>query len=222
MHVNFTDRAKKVMQLANEEAQRLKHDYIGTEHILLGLVREGSGVAANALINLEVDLEKVQRQVDLIVMPGQWPTSGKPPMTPRAKKAIEYAIEEARRLNHDFVGTEHLLLGLFREGEGVAGQVLMNMGLNLESVRKEVVLLLGTTPDRVVTCEPRRVQPLAPIRHCTMLLDVILDLLQQVVEDAVTRQDFEFAARTRDERTKLLTVREFLARQQPESHDRPK
>src|ERR1700689_1101585 len=144
MFERFTDRARKVMALANQEAQRFNHEYIGTEHILLGLVKEGSGVGANVLKNLDVDLRKVRLEVEKVVNGGpDTVTMGKLPQTPRAKKIIEYAIEEARNLNHNYVGTEHLLLGLLREQEGVAAQVLMNLNLKLEEVREEVLNLLG-------------------------------------------------------------------------------
>ncbi len=144
MFERFTDRARKVMQLANQEAQRFNHEYVGTEHVLLGLVKEGSGVAANVLKNLDVDLRKIRVEVEKIVQSGpDMVTMGKLPQTPRAKKVIEYAIEEARNLNHNYVGTEHLLLGLLREQEGVAAQVLMNLNLKLEEVREEVLNLLG-------------------------------------------------------------------------------
>ena len=132
------------MQLANQEAQRFNHEYIGTEHMLLGLVKEGTGVAANVLKNLEVDLRKIRLEVEKLVQSGpEMITMGKLPQTPRAKKVIEYSMEEARNLNHNFVGTEHILLGLLREQEGVAAQVLMNLGLKLEEVREEVLNLLG-------------------------------------------------------------------------------
>lgn len=132
------------MQLANQEAQRFNHEYIGTEHILLGLVKEGSGVAANVLKNLDVDLRKIRLEVEKLVQSGpEMVTMGKLPQTPRAKKVIEYSMEEARNLNHNYVGTEHILLGLLREQEGVAAQVLMNLGLKLEEVREEVLNLLG-------------------------------------------------------------------------------
>lgn len=148
MYERFTDRARKVMQLANQEAQRFNHEYIGTEHILLGLVKEGSGVAANVLKNLDVDLRKIRLEVEKLVQSGpEMVTIGKLPQTPRAKKVIEYSMEEARNLNHNYVGTEHILLGLLREQEGVAAQVLMNLGLKLDDVREEVLNLLGG-------CEP--------------------------------------------------------------------
>jgi ATP-dependent Clp protease ATP-binding subunit ClpC len=149
MYERFTDRARKVMQLANQEAQRFNHEYIGTEHILLGLVKEGSGVAANVLKNLDIDLRRIRLEVEKIVQAGpDMVTMGKLPQTPRAKKVIEYSIEEARNLNHNYVGTEHLLLGLLREQEGVAAQVLINLGLKLEDVREEVLNLLGHNMDQ--------------------------------------------------------------------------
>ena len=144
MFERLTDRARKVMALANQEAQRFNHEYIGTEHILLGLVKEASGVGANVLKNLGIDLRKVRLEVEKLVKSGpEMVTMGKLPQTPRAKKVLEYAIEEARNLNHNYVGTEHLLLGLLREQDGVAAQVLVNLGLKLEDVREEVLNLLG-------------------------------------------------------------------------------
>jgi len=148
MFERFTDRARKVMALANQEAQRFNHEYIGTEHILLGLVKEGSGVGATVLKNLDVDIKKLRLEVEKLVKSGpDMVTMGKLPQTPRAKKVIEYAIEEARALNHNYVGTEHILLGLLRESEGIAAQVLMNLGLKLEDVRQEVLNLLGAGLD---------------------------------------------------------------------------
>jgi ATP-dependent Clp protease ATP-binding subunit ClpA len=154
MYERFSDRARKVMQLANQEALRFQHEYIGTEHILLGLVQEGSGVAANVLRNLDVNLLKLRREVERIVQSGPDVLAQRTlPQTPRAKKVVEYAIEEARSLSHNYVGTEHLLLGLLREQEGVAAQVLLNLGLKLEDVREEVLTILGqetsASPSRV-------------------------------------------------------------------------
>jgi bifunctional DNase/RNase len=148
MYERFTDRARKVMQLANQEAQRFNHEYIGTEHILLGLVKEGSGVAANVLKNLDVDLQRVRLEVEKLVQSGpDMVTAGKLPQTPRAKKVIEYAVEESRKLKHNYVGTEHILLGLLREDAGVAAQVLMNLGLGFDPVRAGVMSLLGYPSD---------------------------------------------------------------------------
>ncbi|MBM4020033.1 MAG: ATP-dependent Clp protease ATP-binding subunit [Planctomycetes bacterium] len=148
MFERFTDRARKVMALANQEAQRFNHEYVGTEHVLLGLVKEGQGVAANVLHNLAVDLKKIRLEVEKIVKTGpNMVTMGKLPQTPRAKKVIEFAIEEARNLGHNYVGTEHLLLGLLREHDGVAAQVLMNLGLKLDEVRTEVLNILGASQE---------------------------------------------------------------------------
>lgn len=145
MFNRFTERARKVILLAKEEAKRFNHDYIGTEHILLGLVREGEGVAAAVLASFGLTPDKIRIEVEKLVQPG--PTtviSGDLPFTPKAKKVMELATEEARALGHNYIGTEHLLLGLIREGEGVASQVLMNLGLELERVRGEVMNLLGS------------------------------------------------------------------------------
>jgi len=161
MFERFTDRARKVMALANQEAQRFNHEYIGTEHILLGLVKEGSGVGANVLKNLDVDIKKLRLEVEKLVKSGPDMVSmGKLPQTPRAKKVIEYAIEEARALNHNYVGTEHILLGLLRETEGIAAQVLMNLGLKLEDVRQEVLNLLGAGVDSSATGMGMKMNPL--------------------------------------------------------------
>lgn len=144
----FTERARKVMALANLEAQRFNHEFIGTEHILLGLVKEGCGVGVNVLKSFGVDLGKVQLAVMKLIKRGpDVVAEGRLPETPRAKKAIEYAIEEANNLDHHFVGTEHLLLGLMREQDGIAAQVLTSLGLKLENVRKEVCNLLAPGPD---------------------------------------------------------------------------
>ncbi len=136
------------MALANQEAQRFNHDVIGTEHILLGLVKEGSGVGATVLKNFDVDIKKLRLEVEKHVKSGpDMVTMGKLPQSPRAKKVIEYAIEEARALNHNYVGTEHILLGLLRESEGIAAQVLVSLGLKLEDVRQEILNLLGAGSD---------------------------------------------------------------------------
>ena len=144
MYERFTDRARQALRSAAEEARRFNHEYISTEHILLGVIRDQSGVAGSVLKNLDVDLRKIRLEVEKIVQSGpDMVTMDKLPQTSRAKKVIEYAMEEAKNLNHNYVGTEHLLLGLLREQEGVAAQVLMNLGLKLEDVREEVLNLLG-------------------------------------------------------------------------------
>jgi len=139
----FTDRARKVLTLAQEEAQRFNHNYIGTEHLLLGLVREGDGVAAKVLNNMGVQLPKVRSAVEFIIGRGEGMIMGEIGLTPRAKKVIELSVDEARRLNHHYIGTEHLLLGLVREGEGIAAGVLESLGVNLEKVRSEVMQVVS-------------------------------------------------------------------------------
>src|SRR5437763_761647 len=150
MFERFTDRARRVVVLAQEEARMLNHNYIGTEHILLGLIHEGEGVAAKALESLGISLEAVRQQVEEIIGHGQQAPSGHIPFTPRAKKVLELSLREALQLGHNYIGTEHILLGLIREGEGVAAQVLVKLGADLSRVRQQVIQLLsgysGSTP----------------------------------------------------------------------------
>src|SRR2546421_445154 len=142
MFERFTDRARRVVVLAQEEARMLNHNYIGTEHILLGLIHEGEGVAAKALESLGISLEAVRQQVEEIIGQGQQAPSGHIPFTPRAKKVLELSLREALQLGHNYIGTEHILLGLIREGEGVAAQVLVKLGADLNRVRQQVIQLL--------------------------------------------------------------------------------
>src|SRR3990170_4307104 len=143
----FTERARRVLTLAQEEAQRFGHNYISTEHLLLGLVREGDGVAAKVLNNLGVELSKVRSAVEFIVGRGDKSVTGEIGLTPRAKKVIELAVEEARRMNHSYIGTEHLLLGLVREGEGIAFGVLESLGVSLQRAQAETARILSqSTP----------------------------------------------------------------------------
>jgi hypothetical protein len=139
----LTARARRVLPLAQEEAQRFSHNYIGTEHILLGIVREGQGVAARVLTELGVDLNKVRSSVEFIIGRGDRPSTGAVGLTPRAKKVIELSVDEARRLNHHYVGTEHLLLGLLREGEGIAAGVLESLGVSLDRARNQIIYRLN-------------------------------------------------------------------------------
>src|SRR5205809_8052667 len=139
----FTERARRVITLAQEEALRFNHNYIGTEHLLLGLVREGEGVAAKVLANLGVELNKVRSAVEFLIGRGDRAVMGEIGLTPRAKKVIELAVDEARRLGHHYIGTEHLLLGLVREGEGIAAGVLESLGVSLDKVRAEVTRILS-------------------------------------------------------------------------------
>jgi ATP-dependent Clp protease ATP-binding subunit ClpC len=147
MHDKFTERVRKVIYLAREEAARLQHDYIGTEHLLLGVIREGEGIAATVLNNLGVDLDQIRQAVEnMVSAAGGTMTIGEIPFTPRAKRVLELAVDEARSLGHNYVGTEHLLLGLIREGEGVAAKVLLELGVDRKRVREETLKLLGGSP----------------------------------------------------------------------------
>ena len=146
MFERFTDRARRVVVLAQEEARMLNHNYIGTEHILLGLIHEGEGVAAKALESLGISLDAVRQQVEEIIGQGQQAPSGHIPFTPRAKKVLELSQREAVQLGHNYIGTEHILLGLIREGDGVAAQVLVKLGADLNRVRQQVIQLLHGHP----------------------------------------------------------------------------
>src|ERR671918_24046 len=156
MFERFTDRARRVVVLAQEEARLLNHNYIGTEHILLGLIHEGEGVAAKALESLGISLEAVRQQVEEIIGQGGSSPSGHIPFTPRAKKVLELSLREALQLGHNYIGTEHILLGLIREGEGVAAQVLVKLGADLSRVRQQVIQLLSrrTKNNPVLIGEP--------------------------------------------------------------------
>ncbi len=143
MFEKFTDKARRVVVLAQEEAKLLNHNYIGTEHILLGLIHEGEGVAAKALESLGINLDSVREQVQEIIGQGQQAPTGHIPFTPRAKKVLELSLREALQLGHSYIGTEHLLLGLIREGEGVAAQVLTKLGADTNRVRQQVIQLLS-------------------------------------------------------------------------------
>src|SRR5260370_40461557 len=148
MFERFSDRARRVVVLAQEEARMLNHDYIGTEHILLGLMHEGEGVAAKALESLGISLDAVRQQVEVIIGQGQQAPSGRIPFAPRAKKVLELSLREALQLGHNYIGTEHILLGLIREGEGVAAQVLLKLGADLSRVRQQVTQLLHGGPGK--------------------------------------------------------------------------
>ena len=181
MFNRFTERARKVIILAKEEARRFNHDYIGTEHILLGLIREGEGVAAAVLEKMGLDLQTIRLEVEKVVQPG--PSTqilGDIPFTPRAKKALELAAEEARALGHNYIGTEHILLGIIREGESVASQVLLNLGLDLDRVRNEIMAVLGAaTPG---FSQQQQQQP-APGKSKTPALDAFGRDITQAAKD---------------------------------------
>jgi ATP-dependent Clp protease ATP-binding subunit ClpC len=226
MMAKFTDRARKVMQLANQEAIRFNHDYIGTEHILLGLVQEGTGVAANVLKNLDIDLRKVRLEVEktMKVAPDM-ATMSKLPFTPPAKKAIESAIAESQKLHHNYVGTEHLLLGILSDDVGVGAQVLLNLGFSLTLVRQEVVDLLG--PSRTAleaigsSGEPSEYSD-AYFKHLPPYAQAIIngfgeqiELLQIGKEQAIAEQDFDRAALMRDMEERLKKMRAKFLGQWP-------
>jgi ATP-dependent Clp protease ATP-binding subunit ClpA len=226
MYERFTDRARKVMQLATEEAQRFNHEYIGTEHILLGLVKEGSGVAADVLKNLNVYLPRVRLEVEKIVQPGPDMVSmGRLPQTPRAKKVVEFSIEEARKLNCAYVGTEHLLLGLIREQEGLAAQVLINLGLSLPAIRNEILRLLGDAraiphggsqeieaPDLVVAGSDVPNDLPTGLAKPLAYLGTLIELFTKMNEEAVASRNFDRAAHLEDLTFDLRRARNFLLR----------
>ena len=190
------------MSLANGEAQRFNHEYIGTEHVLLGIVKEGSGVGANVLKNLDVDLRRVRLEVEKLIKAGpEMVTMGKLPQTPRTKKVIEYAIEESRKLNHNYVGTEHILLGLLKEFDGVACQVLMNLGVKLDDVREEVLNLIasgGETEDRPSSPQIKVTVPLIP-----PAVQKLIDDLNAKKDELVKNANYVEAANVRDRAEKL-------------------
>jgi Clp amino terminal domain, pathogenicity island component/UvrB/uvrC motif len=236
MFERFTDRARRVVVLAQEEARRLQHDYIGTEHILLGLISEGEGVAARALESLGIGLDAVRQQVEEIIGRGQQAPSGHIPFTPRAKKVLELSLREALQLGHSYIGTEHILLGLIREGDGVAAQVLVRLGADLNRVRQQVIQLLHgraaaepgpgvkvrlemveqqlTAIERQLTAIERRVG----IGPDTSDLDEQIEAARTEKEAAVDAQDFDQAASLRDRETQLLAVKAARQEQWAAAH----
>ena len=203
MYERFTDRARKVLQLANQEAQHFGHEFVGTEHILLGLVMEGSGVAANVLKNLDIALRKIRQEIEKIIQSGpDRTTTGRRPQTPRAKKVIEYAIEAARNLGHNYVGTEHLLLGLLREEEAAAAQILMNLGLRLDAVRAEVLMVIGPMPSAAEMAPAPRSSSWRPAKE----YDVYLPLRYPDGSPVEPEKIAGIAQRVRDQCGGLLRV----------------
>jgi ATP-dependent Clp protease ATP-binding subunit ClpC len=229
MFERFTERARRVVVLAQEEARMLNHNYIGTEHLLLGLIHEGEGVAAKALESLGISLQAVRRQVEEIIGQGQEAPPGHIAFTPRAKKVLELSLREAKELGHNYIGTEHILLGLIREGEGVAAQVLVKLGAGLERVRQQVIGLLhgyqGQEPASAGTGEGPGLSDdalaragsldrrLAAVERWVGLRPDLDDLDQEIArvsgekEAAVDRQDFEAAASLRNQEKQLLAAR---------------
>lgn len=189
----FTERARKVIELAQDEARRLGHTYIGTEHLLLGLVREGDGVAAKVLYAMNVDVARVRDSVEQIIGRTDREVHGEVGLTPRAKKVLELAVDEARRMGHHYIGTEHLLLGIIREGEGIGAGVLKELGLRLEDVRARVLQeLAAVATDRVMRAEPGAAGngPKTNVVTCR-LDDRTLDAVDALVEAGIrpTRSD---------------------------------
>jgi ATP-dependent Clp protease ATP-binding subunit ClpA len=203
MFERFTDEARRVVVLAQEEARLLNHNYIGTEHLLLGLIHEGEGVAARALESLGISLEAVRAQVEEIIGQGQSAPTGHIPFTPRAKKVFELSLREALQLGHNYMGTEHILLGLVREGEGVAAQVLVKLGADLARVRQQVVQVLsGYAGGEDVGARMRLVRMTVPddLREAEEQLAQV----RREKEAAIQAQDFEQAATLRDQEKQLL------------------
>jgi len=202
MFERFTDRARRVVVLAQEEARLLNHNYIGTEHILLGLIHEGEGVAATSLESLGISLEAVRAQVEEIIGQGQSAPTGHIPFTPRAKKVLELSLREALQLGHNYIGTEHILLGLIREGEGVAAQVLVKLGADLSRVRQQVIQVQSGYGGEDVGARMRLVRMTVPddLREAEEQLAQV----RQKKEAAIQAQDFEQAATLRDAEKQLL------------------
>src|SRR5437867_4715984 len=187
----FTERARQVVVLAQDEARALKHNYIGTEHILLGLLREEEGLAARVLESLDITVEEVRAQVARIVGQGDEVTTGQIPFTPRAKKVLELALREALSLGHNYIGTEHILLGLVRENEGVAARILLDFDADAEKIRNEVIRMLsgpGRPGRRIeVPLPPLKDGPLAPV----------IEHVRQMKEERIEAQEWERAAELR-------------------------
>jgi ATP-dependent Clp protease ATP-binding subunit ClpA len=231
MFERFTDRARRVVVLAQDEARMLNHGYIGTEHLLLGLIHEGEGVAARALEAMGISLDAVRQQVETIIGRGKEQVSGHIPFTPRAKRVLELSLRESGQLGHTYIGTEHILLGLIREGQGVAAKVLVQLGADLNRVRQQVIQLLhghageeaarergplrarGTRAgaiDDVLARIDSVDQRLAAVERWVGMgpdvrdLDQDLAQLRQDKESAIEAQDFEGAATLRDKEKRLL------------------
>jgi ATP-dependent Clp protease ATP-binding subunit ClpA len=203
MFERFTDRARRVVVLAQEEARLLNHNYIGTEHLLLGLAHEGQGVAPKALESLGISLEAVRAQVEEIIGRGQEAPSGHIPFTPRAKKVLELSLREAKQLGHNYIGTEHILLGLIREGEGVAAQVLVKLGGDLSRVRQQVIQLLSGSaggPEATAGMRPVAMPVPEDLREASEQLAEV----RRQKEAAIQAQDFDRAAALRDAEEELL------------------
>jgi hypothetical protein len=202
----FTERARQVVVLAQDEARSLRHNYIGTEHLLLGLLREEEGLAARVLTALEVDLEDVRAQVARIIGVGDELATGQIPFTPRAKKVLELSMREALALGHQYIGTEHILLGLVREDEGVGARVLLDFGVDAETLRNEVIRMLSG-PGRRLQGSPRGpiLKPFAPESPpLAPEVGAEIERVRREKEEALEQQDFERAAKLRDRERRLI------------------
>jgi len=240
MFERFTDRARRVVVLAQQEARRLDHNYIGTEHILLGLIHEGQGVAARALTSLGVNLDAVRQQVEEIIGRGQQTPSGHIPFTPRAKKVLELSLRESQQLGQDYIGTEHILLGLIREGDGVAAQVLVKLGADLNRVRQQVIQLLDghQAEEPVPAGSAARELSLPEVQAHLEAVEQRLTAIEQRVgtgpetsdldeqiaqvrrekESAIEAQDFEQATSLRNRERDLLASKAARERQWTAGH----
>jgi ATP-dependent Clp protease ATP-binding subunit ClpA len=233
MFERFTDRARQVVVLAQEEARMLTHTYIGTEHILLGLIHEGDGIAARSLESLGISLEAVRQQVEEIIGRGQQAPSGHIPFTPRAKKVLELSLRESLQLGHNYIGTEHILLGLLREGDGVAAQVLVRLGADLNRVLRQVIQLLhgyqgqdagsagsglgerarAVLPEEALAWFDALDRRLTALERWVSMQPDLEDLDQEIAQvrrekaAAIERQDFEDSALLRDKEEQLLAAR---------------
>ena len=215
MFERFTDRARRVVVLAQEEARMLNHNYIGTEHILLGLISEGEGVASVALKSLGISLDAVRQQVEEIIGRGQQAPSGHIPFTPRAKKVLELSLRESKQFDHNYIGTEHILLGLIREGNGVAAQVLVKLDADLKRVRQQIIQMLNEHPAgepgpgvevRLGMVEQRltAIEQRVGIGPDTSELDEQIEVVRTEKGAAIDAQDFEQAVSLRDREKQLL------------------
>jgi len=243
----YTDRARRVVVLAQEEARMLNHNYIGTEHILLGLIHEGEGVAAKALESLGISLQAVRQQVEDIIGRGQQAPSGHIAFTPRANKVLELASQEALQFGHNYIGTEHILLGLIREGEGVAAQILVKLGADLNRVRQQVIQLLHGYPGKEPAGDGARLgkrerarlmedalgriaaldRRLAAIERWVGMRPDLDDVDQEIArarrekEAAIDSQDFETAAALLSKEKELLAARASREKDKALTGDRP-
>jgi hypothetical protein len=206
----FTERARQVVVVAQDEARALGHNYIGTEHILLGLLREEEGLAARVLESLDVTVEEVRAQVTRVIGEGEPVATSQIPFTPRAKKVLELSLREALSLGHNYIGTEHILLGLARENQGVAARILLDFGVDGETVRDEVVRMLSGTPSPLPEVERPALLPPGATRDAQERLARV----QAAKEQAIERQDFEQAVRLREEERQIARAARARARAQ--------